>query len=484
MRWWISRRKSNPAVPDRLPGATESASARVIVVLAAILVLIWPVAGTIYLRYALLGTLALLTLPQFRALRSLSAAGPLVAATALLTVWLTVIAYRSPYAPYAVSELWWQWYKALAIGLVGATVGLACSNALSRRMLLNVWVAGLSLLAILAASADWALAVPRPLPDLRGQRVDSGPMFVFNNKTNVSYVINSALALLAAEIVRRARGLAPYLMVSDRLLYVMVAGLLGSMIYFRAQNSAICLVVTVLIAFAFAWRDRVSGGARMQRALTRLAIVFVAVATVTAIAFAPRLKAFGETIAVAFDTETHRAWMAPTHDFPGAYPWPTLRDGTPVDQSLYQRAAWFKEGVMIVIAHPLGLGFGRDAFGWALHMERDIGTAAPSASGVPQGIPINSHSALLELAIGGGVPGVVLVLAVLLLAMRIGFRAYRDSSSAAGLMMVLLVADFSCRMMIDANFRDHSLQMLMFEIGAFAAFAQEDATRDSAPGAA
>jgi O-antigen ligase len=267
---------------------------------------------------------------------------------------------------------------------------------------------------------------------------------------------------------------------SDRFLYATVVGLLGAMIYFRARNSEICLLVIALIGYGFVWRDRASGGPNMQRALQRLAVVFVALAAVAAFALAPRLKEFGETVAVAFDTETYRAWIAPTYDFPGAYPWPRLSDGAPVDQSLYQRAAWFKEGAMIAARHPLGLGFGRDVFGWALLAERDIGRATPS--GVPQGIPINSHSAFLELAIGGGVPGVVLIVAALLLAMRIGYRAYRDADNPAGLMMVMLVADFSCRMMIDSNFRDHSLQMLMFAIGAFTAFAQDGAPAKSASG--
>ena len=467
-------------MPDLASFANHRAWPPVLVVLSTILIVIWPVAGTVYLRYALLGTLAFLALPRLRAWRDLSAAVPLAVVLLVLTAWLTLGAYRSSYAPYAVSELWGQWYKALAIGLVGALVGLACTEEPHRRNLLSGWIGGLAFLAILAAPADWAFPSLRPLLEFR--HGDSAAQFAFNSKTNVSYVINAALALLAAEIVWRARGRGPYLIASDHALYATIAGLLGSMIYFHARNSEICLLATALIGFGFVWHDRASGGPGMQRALRRLAVAFVALAAVATFALAPRLEEFAETVAVAFDTETHRAWIAPTYDFPGAYPWPRLADGTPVDQSLYQRAAWFKEGVVIAVGHPLGLGFGRDVFGWALLTERAVGHAPPSGPGVPQGIPINSHSALLELAIGGGVPGVVLVLTALLLAGRIGYRAYRNAVDPAGLMMVMLVSDFSCRMLVDSNFRDHSLQMLMFAIGAFTAFAQDGPAPDSAIG--
>jgi hypothetical protein len=446
-----------------------------IVVLSALLMAIWAVAGTTNLRNLLLAAMFLLTLPQFRRLRTLSDVRFLVLTLALLTVWLTVGAFRSSYAPYAISELVGQWYKALFIGLLGALVGLACNDERHRRSLLMAMVAALASVAILAAPLDWALPILRPLLDFGRWHDEDGSILAFNNKTNISYLINSALALIAAEIVWRTRGKGPYLRVSDRVLYAMIAGLLGSIVYFNAHNSGICLVVTVIIAFAFAWRDRAIGGPRIVRRLARLALIFVVVCAVTAMVLAPRLRTFGETIQVAFDTDAHPAWTVPTYEFPGAHPWPTLADGTAVNQSLYQRAAWFKEAARLALENPLGLGFGRDAFGWALYTQRIMGTAAPSATGVPQGIPINSHSSLLELAIGSGVPGVALIVMVLLQAMRMGNRAFRDGGNPAGLMLVMLVANFSFRMLIDGIFRDHSLQFLMFAIGVFAAFSQNTA---------
>ena len=163
-----------------------------IVVLSTTLVVVWPVAGTVNLRYVLLGLLALLALPGLRAWRDLSVAVPLGVALALLTVWLTIGAFRSAYAPYAVSELWNQWYKALAVGLVGALVGLACTAAPHRRHLLSGWIGGLAFMAIIAAPADWAFPLLRPLLEFR--HGDSATVFAFNTKTNISYVINAALA--------------------------------------------------------------------------------------------------------------------------------------------------------------------------------------------------------------------------------------------------------------------------------------------------
>src|SRR5208283_2642454 len=146
----------------------------------------------------------------------------------------------------------------------------------------------------------------------------------------------------------------------------------------------------------------------------------------------------------------NKAWLNPNK-----YPYPKLKSGETVHGSNYERIAWIKEGVILVMENPLGVGFGRNAFGHAIKRKypaEDV-TAA------------HSHSGIVDLAVGTGVPGLLLWVLFIGCLMRGSIRKFRDQESYYGLLLFFITADFTMRSLVDSVLRDHMLQMFMFFAG-------------------
>ena len=157
-----------------------------------------------------------------------------------------------------------------------------------------------------------------------------------------------------------------------------------------------------------------------------------------------------DTVPIALDTSTHKTWLDPHR-----YPLPTLPNGDPIDESAYMRIAWLKEGVSMVVQDPLGRGFGRNAFGHGLVEKYGEGKG-------------HSHSGLLDLAIGVGVPGTILWLGFLASLLVLASRALRDDANPYAILLLLLIVDFGTRMLVDGIIRDHMVQMFLFLAGLLA----------------
>ena len=159
-----------------------------------------------------------------------------------------------------------------------------------------------------------------------------------------------------------------------------------------------------------------------------------------------RWQVFRETLPFALDTQHHRAWLTDAD-------YPRLSNGQEVDKSAYERISWAKEGVQLVIDRPLGRGFSRTAFGAGLQAKYGSGEGA------------HSHSGLLDLTIGAGIPGALLWLAFLGSLVRVGWTRFRTSDNTLnngyGLLLQFIVLDYGLRSLIDSNIRDHMLQQFM-----------------------
>jgi hypothetical protein len=154
-----------------------------------------------------------------------------------------------------------------------------------------------------------------------------------------------------------------------------------------------------------------------------------------------------DTIPIAWDTEYYKTWQDENPDS-----WPKLPNGETVDVSLYQRIAWLKEGLLLVRDHPFGNGFGRNAFGHGLKAKYGRGGG-------------HSHSGLLDMVIGLGIPGALLWLGFFASLAVIAWRLSRAGPNYAAILLLLLLLDYGVRMVLDSVVRDHMLQQFMFLAG-------------------
>src|SRR3989344_1633750 len=215
----------------------------------------------------------------------------------------------------------------------------------------------------------------------------------------------------------------------------------------RMRNGMAVFVLMLLLAgllWLLGQKQRLKKTGLVIGVLALVAVTLGGLGLAVAIKGHTDLEKLIETAPIAWDTEHHRGWLDEKK-----YGLPLLSTGETVDPSAYQRIAWFKQGLLIIGEHPLGIGFGRNAYGHGIEAKYGVGAG-------------HSHSGLLDLAIGIGVPGTLLWLGFFVSLMRLAWKRSRAAHSHAAILLMLLLLDFCARMVVDSVIRDHMLQQFMF----------------------
>lgn len=100
---------------------------------------------------------------------------------------------------------------------------------------------------------------------------------------------------------------------------------------------------------------------------------------------------------IARDTQTYPQWK-----YSGTQGYPNNEFGTMVSVTNYERMAWAKEGLKLVLQNPLGYGL----------VERSFGHLAKIK--FPDSLLHQSHSGWIDLTLGIGIPGMALIMGSLL----------------------------------------------------------------------
>lgn len=431
-------------------------------VVISLLMLVWPIAHTTSLREFLLGVsliwfvwLAWCSRPH---ILPVSLQIPLWIIFGL-SLWLAAVAILvSPDTAWSLDEIRGQWLKGLAALVVGGCAGLVAGRSESMRFWaptllfapLVVYVIYTDLLVLSGFAASGT--IPLRLPVL-----GSGP-----DKAN--FVTNLFLAFVLAEIFLRVVHGRRTLWVNNAVLGVMLSlGLLAEYANSMRNGYAefVLLVLLVVVLFVSNQIDRWSR--RVLASAVVALVLVVGIAGVVSYKSDPRWQTFYETFAIAWDIDKYEHWRDPA-----TRGYPLLSSGQPVEASAYLRVTALRSGFRLIATNPLGVGFGRNAYGHALQMQ--IGDKGLG----------HSHSGMVDMAIGGGIPGAVLWLAFLGSLFSLGWRRFRDSRDYAPLLLMLLVTGYSVRMLVDSVIRDHMLQQFLLLAGLLAVLSMPQRTKASA----
>lgn len=153
-----------------------------------------------------------------------------------------------------------------------------------------------------------------------------------------------------------------------------------------------------------------------------------------------------ETVPIALDTTNNKAWLDSKK-----YEYPKLSNGETVSSSNYERPAWVKEGLILISENPLGVGYGRNAFG---HGSRQIRRSGG-----------HSHSGIIDLGIGTGIPGMALWVLFLGALVYYGFSSFKNTVVILARRLFFIASGFCFRMIVDSVIRDHMLEQFMFLAG-------------------
>lgn len=355
----------------------------------------------------------------------------------LFLLWVVVQAlFISPETAWAIKEILGQWGNGILSLAIGATLAISSEKSaiLSKKnifsvlfwtLVVHIFYIDLSAIVISVKTGR----VPLILAGLTG------------GHEKISYLSIYLFVVLAADIFFRAVYKKKLIEVGNFILICVMVLTLSSIYFEAARNGTIVVVLVSAVIVTLLFREK------------KLFVILVVIAVISfltyiAIKTDQRWKTVSETGALALDSQGSKAWRDSRE-----YPFPKLQDGKPLDNSTYQRLAWLKEGVVLAVENPLGIGFGRSAFGHAI--KRKYGGTDGA----------HSHSGILDLAIGTGIPGLLLWAGFMVSLMVMSFRQFNKYKSCSAFLFFFIVLSFSLRTVVDSIIRDHMLQQFMFLVG-------------------
>ncbi|MDO8787302.1 MAG: O-antigen ligase family protein [Sulfuritalea sp.] len=403
----------------------------------AAIVFVYPIPHTIALRnlMLLLGVLALLATLRSATFPSLpqklkASAWTLLATTAWLVMHSVAV---SPAPTLALDNLRGDWIVPLLTAVVAAYAAARTETRLAIRAVVAallvhmLWIIGWQLWLWVAAgmSGEW----PGGSVPFGGRDYQSSL-----NGFLVAILIAERLAMLSIGPVAALFPGKPG--------WAALAVSLVADIALRTRNGTIVGVVLLLAATVWIVRRRL-----------RFLLLLLAVAALGGASFAldSRWSGLKESMVVGWNSPS-MYWMSGE---------PTLRppmpSGADLEESAYLRAAWAHQAVLAIGEHPLGLGFGRDGFGRVVAEKYNF----PGM--------VSSHSGWLDFALGAGLPGLALLLITAGLAIRGGWRQFRQHDDAAGLMFCFLTGGYLLRCLLDGHLSGWRLGLFAFICGVLVA---------------
>lgn len=411
-------------------------------VLTAVLFFIWPIPRTTSSRDLLL----IVCLGLFAYLVYRSGCSPIWGRSLrvpfglylLLSVWIVFVAIViSEETAWSLNEIRSQWLKATIALIVGGLLGATIQDD-DNAIRLALTIIGVALLLHVLYIAHQALGI---WPQQKIMAARAIGLTAGSDKSN--YLTNMLLYFLLAEIITRLVFHRRFLPVGSILLMAFTMITLFTVYAEAVRNGFIELIVVLGLAITLVMRksDRVHRLVVAGTAFALLAIVLVL--GYLSMHKDERWQTFIETVPIALDTGKEKAWINE------ALPQPRLADGKMVDWSNYMRLARIKAGAELILEYPWGVGFGRNAFGHAV-----MDKYGESSS--------HSHSGLIDLAIGTGIPGMLLWVGFLAGLVTLAWQSFQRTRDYCALTLLFLVTGYSTRMLLDSITRDHMLQMFLF----------------------
>ena len=269
----------------------------------------------------------------------------------------------------------------------------------------------------------------------------------------VNYLTNILFAISIGELISRYRGHKKVIQVSNGLLYAIIVSLVFSTFVEGMRHGVIALALTSIVSVFFFLYKNKSYSKNIKRIISIVILVLMTFPLVYNLNQDERWDSLIETIPIALDTETHLYWQDRKN------PIPKLSDGSNVSGSNYLRMAWAKKGVEYIIENPIGIGFGRNAFGHAIQIYEGV----DSARGY------HAHSSIIDLTIGAGLAWLFLWVLVIIYIVSYFFKSFRENPNFYAATGLLITSGFFFRSIFDSNMRDHVFQQFFLLLGIFLA---------------
>jgi hypothetical protein len=282
---------------------------------------------------------------------------------------------------------------------------------------------------------------------------------LMNSPTITNYLTNILLAMIISEFVYRLRVNKKILQVSNTALYLLLILSIFSTFVEAMRLGDIALVfLGIASSIVFLYNNhQYSKG--VKRFIATSLIVVLTIPLAYNLNTDPRWLKLIETVPLAINTSNSQHWL--DNRLPG----PMTKSGYTVNSSNYQRIAWGVKSLEYIAEEPMGIGFGRNAFGHAMEM-RHPKLAIRGA---------HAHSSILTLTVGTGVLGTFIWLTFVFFVCKVSIKEFKSTYNYFSLLVLFITMGFVGRSFVDGNMRDHVfLQfMLILGIGLFFLFQEK-----------
>jgi len=295
--------------------------------------------------------------------------------------------------------------------------------------------------------------------DLQGINylIDNGKMLrrfggFMDSPTLANYLTNILIAFLTAEYIYRLRSKQRFLQLSNGFLHLAIVALIFSTFIESLRLGDISLVLLAISAsIVFTYKNN-AYSRNSKILIVSLIVLVLSIPLAYNLMSDPRWGKLVETVPVALDTANSEHWIN------ASLPPPKSESGFEVKGSNYQRIAWARKSLEWIIEEPMGIGFGRNAFGHAMRIHH------PDLENLIA-IGQTSHSSILDLTIGIGILGTVLwVIFIFNIAIK-SVKIFASNGSFFSILTLFLTIGYFSRGLVDANMRDHMLLQFMLILG-------------------
>jgi len=262
-----------------------------------------------------------------------------------------------------------------------------------------------------------------------------------------SYLTNVLFAFITTEILYRFTRKKQVIKISNiSLAVVFILCLLSAIIESSRFGIMLSILILLMAVFLFVKKSEILAIYKLGYSI--FFILLVSIPMVYSLNTDPRWGLVGDTVEITLKDDNSKRWLDKK-----AEPLKTLSGD--VVSSGYLRMAWFITGIEYISKNPIGIGYGRNAFGHAIEINEGIGDFRGG----------HSHSSIIDFAIGVGIIGVVAWMFFIFKVFQYAFIEYRISGGYYSILTILVVFDFFIRSFVDSNMRDHVFQEFMVILG-------------------
>ena len=270
-----------------------------------------------------------------------------------------------------------------------------------------------------------------------------------DSPVNSNYLTNILLAMIIAEFVYRLRTKKQILKLDNIVLYFFLIACIFSTFVEGLRLGNIALVfLGVSSCMAFLYKNH-EYSSKIKSFIALGFLLILSIPLIYNIITDKRWSNLVETIPASIILSEDPSFINPNA------PVLITKSGLKLQGSNYLRVTYLVNSLKYISEDPIGIGFGRNAFGHALELRYP---EYPRRG-------LHAHSSIMELSLGAGIIATMIWLSFVYAISKPAIIKYKKSLNYYALLSLFLTLGFVSRSLVDANMRDHMFLQFMIMLG-------------------